>query len=68
MVFMTVNCAPSRAGALVTSAQVTGGVNWGVDCNVNPTAFVDQERISSFPLGLEIKDGLNGTVPRSATV
>ena len=62
------NCAPRTAGGLVDSIQVKGRVKWSVDCNVNPTAFVDQERISSFPLGLACKDGRSGTVPRSATL
>ena len=66
--FVTVNCVPRTAGGLVEFIQVTGGVKLSVDCNVNPTAFVGQERISAFPLGLACKDGRSGTPPRSATV
>ena len=62
------NCAPMTAGGLAESIHVTGGVKWSVDCNVNPIAFVDQERMSSFPLGLAFKDGSSGAVPRSATL
>ena len=47
---------------------VTGGVKSSVDCNVNPGAFVGQERMSSLPLGVAFKNGSNGTVPMSATV
>ena len=65
---MTVNCAPMTAGGFVESIQVTGGVKWGVDCSVNPAAFVGQERISAFPLGLAFKDGVTSPVPTSATV
>lgn len=68
MVFVTMNCVPINAGALVESIQVTGGVKLRVDCNVNPTTFVGQERMSSLPLGRTFKDGSSGTVPRSATV
>ena len=71
MLFVTVNCAPITAGELVESIQVTGGVKLRVDCNVNPTTLVGQERISSFPLPLviEFKDtGIASLVPMSATV
>ena len=68
-VLVTVNSPPSTAGGLVTSSHVTGGVKLSVDCNVNPTAFVGQERIISFPLGRSIEDtGIADPVPRSATV
>lgn len=42
---VSVNCAPITAGTLVESSQVTGGVRSSVDCNVNPGAFVGQERV-----------------------
>ena len=67
MVFVTVNCAPIATGGMVESIQVTGGVKWNVDCKVNPTAFVDQERMSSLLLGLAFKCGSSGTPPMSAT-
>ena len=67
MVFVTVNCAPIAAGELVESIQVTGGVKSSVDCRVNPTTFAGQERISSFPLGLEFSDtGITSPVPTSS--
>ena len=50
MVFVTVNCAPMTAADWVESIQVTGGAKLTVDCKVNPTAFVGQERTSSLPL------------------
>ena len=65
---MTVNCAPLTAGTLVESSQTTGGVKLSVDCKVNPTAFVGQERMSSSPLGLAFKEGSSGAVPMSVTV
>ena len=68
MVFVTVNWVPITAGEFSESIQVTGGVKLSVDCNVNPTAFVGQERMSSLPLGLAFKDGRNGKPPMSATV
>ena len=60
--------APITAGTLVESSQVTGGVKSSVDCNVNPTAFVGQERMSSLPLGLTFKEGSSCTPPMSAAV
>ena len=69
MVFVTVNCAPITAGEFVESIQVTGRVKLSVDCSVNPITFVGQESISSFPLGLELRDtGIISPVPMSATV
>ena len=63
------NCVPITAGGLVESIQVTGEVKLSVDCNVNPAAFVGQERMSSFPLGLNFRDtGITSPVPMSATV
>ena len=67
MAFVTVNCAPMTAGDWVESIQVTGGVKLTVDCRVNPTALVGQERMSSFPLAREFKDGFAGSLPTSAT-
>ena len=55
MVFVTVNCAPTVAGALVESIQVAGRVKLRVDCKVKPAAFVGQERMSSLPLCLADK-------------
>ena len=68
MVLVTVNWVPITACGFVESIQVTGGVKSGVDCNVNPTAFVGQERMSSLPLGLTFRDGSSGAEPMSATV
>ena len=68
MAFVTVNCAPMTAGDLMDSIQVTGGVKLSVDCNMTPTAFVGQERMISFPLDLEVNDGITSPVPMSATL
>ena len=68
MVFVSVKCALITVGALAVSVQVTGGVKLSVDRNVNPGAFVGQERMSAFPLGFAFKVGSSGAVPMSATV
>ena len=66
MVFVTASCAPMTAGAVAESIQVKGGVKLSVDCSVNPTTFVDQERISlifmlASPLDRAEKGGLNAS-------
>ena len=55
MVFVTANCAPMTAGDGGASIQVTGGVKLSADSNVNPAAFVGQERMNSFPLDFAFK-------------
>ena len=61
-------CAPIAVGTLVEGSHATGGAKSSVDCNVNPTAFVGQERMSSLPLGVTLNEGSRCTVPMSATV
>src|SRR6058998_1561586 len=67
MAFVSVNCAPITAGALVDSTQVTGGVKLNVDCSVKPTAFVGQERMSSLPLNREFNNAIADSLLTSAT-
>ena len=52
---VTVNSAPTTAGALVESIQLVGEFKSAADCNVNPNAFVGHERTSSLPLTREFK-------------
>ena len=54
MGFVTVNRPPVTTGGLVTSTQLAGGVRLGVDCSVNPVAFVGQERIMELVLGQSV--------------
>ena len=50
---VTVNCAPTIAGAFVEYIQLVGEFKSADDCNVNPSAFVRQERTSSLPFTRE---------------
>ena len=52
---MTAQFPPLNTGALGRSAQA-GGFNWGVDCKVNPVAFVGQERTFQLQLFRMRKD------------
>jgi hypothetical protein len=68
VVLVSAKCAPITAATFVESSHVAGGFRSSVDCSVNPAAFVGQERMSSWPLGLAFKEGNSPTPPMSATV